>query len=46
MEIKRKDIYEMPIMRVIEFALEGVFCQSLGTDGEPLYNGFNEEEDW
>lgn len=47
MEEKVKLVYESPQTMVFEVKQEGVICASgVGTNGDPTYNRFNDEEEW
>ena len=47
MEDYSKLVYESPETTVLEVRQEGIVCASgVGTNGNPTYNGFNDEEKW
>lgn len=47
MEDYSKLVYEAPSARVFEVKQDGVVCASgVRTNGNPKYNGFNDEEEW
>jgi hypothetical protein len=42
-----KLFYEAPSIIVVEMAQEGVVCASgTETNGSPIFNGFNNEQEW
>ena len=46
MEKTGKKFYTSPATEVIEVEYEGIICQSVDTEGSPMFNGFNKEQEW